>query len=246
MRPTVCLSFSDTSDISGLKEGSLNLNVERDSLGRRSLTIAVAIVAATFLTSLLSYSQLPESIITHWNAQGIGNGTGPRMTVFLIPFVSLGLFALFYFIPKIEPKKNIYKFKSQYTGFMNVILLFMLFFNGITIAINMGMKLNLNRFLALATGIQFYFFGVYLEHAKQNWFIGIRTWWTLSNEIVWDRTHKIGSKLFKACGIIALAGVLIPQIAIILILLPILSVAIYLIYYSQKEYGKIIEQYPEV
>jgi uncharacterized membrane protein len=143
------------------------LNVERDSLGKRSLTIAAAIVAATFLTSFLSYSQLPESIITHWNAQGVGDGTGPRMTVFLIPFVSLGLFALFYFIPKIEPKKNIYKFKSQYTGFMNVILLFMLFFNGITIAINMGMKLNLNRFLALATGIQFYFFARALVSFKQ-------------------------------------------------------------------------------
>jgi len=168
------------------------------------------------------------------------------MTVFLIPFVSLELFALFYFIPKIEPKKNIYEFKSQYTGFMNVVLLFMFFFNGVTIAINMGITLDLNRFLALATGIQFYFFGLYMEHAKQNWFLGIRTWWTLSNEIVWDRTHKIGSKLFKACGIIALAGVLIPQIAIILILVPILSVAIYLIYYSQKECGKIIKQYPEV
>ena len=222
------------------------MNVESDSLGRRSLTIAATIVAATFLTSLLSYSQLPESIITHWNAQGVGDGFGPRNTVFLTPVVSLGLLALFYFIPKIEPKKNIYKFKSQYTGTMNVILLFMLFLNGITIAINMGIKLDLNRFLALATGVQFYFLGVYLEHAKQNWFIGIRTWWTLSNETVWNRTHKIGSRLFKACGIIALAGALIPQYAIILILVPILGVAIYLIYYSQKEYGKIIHEYPEV
>ena len=222
------------------------MNVESDSLGRRSLTIAAAIVAATFLTSLLSYSQLSDSIITHWNAQGVGDGHGPRITVFLIPFVSLGLIALFYFIPKIEPKKNIYKFKRQYTGFMNVALLFMLFLNGITIAVNMGIKLNMNRFLALATGIQFYLFGVYTKHAKQNWFIGIRTWWTLSNETVWDKTHEVGSKLFKVCGIIALAGVLIPQYAIILILVPVICEAIYLIYYSQKEYGKIIQQHPEV
>ncbi|MFC1803658.1 SdpI family protein [Thermoproteota archaeon] len=217
------------------------MNIKNESLGRRSFTIAAVIVAATFITSLLFYSQLPESIITHWNAQGVGDGHGPRITVFLIPIISLGLIALFYFIPKIEPTKNIYEFKSQYTGFMNVILLFMLFLNGITIAVNMGIKLNLNRFLALALGFQFYLGGVYIEHAKQNWFFGIRTWWTLSNEIVWDRTHKIGSKLFKACGIIALAGVLIPQYAIILILVPVIGVAIYLIYYSQKEYNKIIQ-----
>jgi len=215
------------------------LNVENESLGRRSLTIAAAIVAATFLTSLLFYSQLPGSIITHWNAQGVGDGRGPRNTVFLIPFVSLGLAALFYFIPKIEPKKKIYEFKSQYTGTMNVILFFMLFLNGVTIAINMGIKIDLNRFLALATGILYYFLGVYMKHDKQNWFIGIRTWWTLSNETVWDRTHEVGSKLFKACGIITLAGVLIPQYAIILILVPVLGVSIYLIYYSQIEYGKV-------
>ncbi len=173
--------------------------------------------------------------------EGVGDGRGPRITVFLIPILSLVLIALFYFIPKIEPKKNIYKFKSQYTGFMNVTLLFMLFFNGITIAINMGIKLDLNRFLALGIGNLFYFSGVYMKDAKQNWFFGIRTWWTLSNETVWDRTHEIGSKLFKACGVIALAGALIPQYAIILILVPVLGVAIYLIYYSQKEYSKIIQ-----
>lgn len=222
------------------------MNVESDSLGRRSLAIAAAIVATTFLTSLLFYSQLPESIITHWNAQGVGDKYGPRITVFLIPVISLGLIALFYFLPKIEPTKNIYEFKSQYTSFMNVVLLFMLFFNGVIISINMGIKLDLNRFLAIGTGILFYFSGVYMKHAKQNWVFGIRTPWTLSNETVWDKTHEIGSKLFKACGIIALAGALIPQYSIILILVPTLGITIYLIYYSQKEYGKIIQEYPEV
>lgn len=153
---------------------------------------------------------------------------------------------MFYYLPKIEPKNNIYKFKSQYTGFMNVMLLFMLFMNGITIAINMGIKLDLNRFFALGIGIMFYFCGVYMKHAKQNWIFGIRTWWTLSNETVWDRTHEVGSKLFKVCGIITLAGVLIPQYSIILISVPLLSVAVYLIYFSQKEYSKIIQEYPEV
>ena len=218
------------------------MNLESDSLGRRSLTIAASIVATTFLTSLLSYSRLPETIITHWNAQGIGNGFGPRSTVFLLPIVSLGLVTLFYYLPKIEPTRNIYKFKSQYSEFMNVTLLFMLFLNGITIAINMGIKLDMNRFLALGVGIMFYFSGVYMKHAKQNWVFGIRTWWTLSNETVWNRTHEIGSRLFRACGILALAGVLVPQYAIIFILVPILGITIYLIYYSQKEYGKIMQE----
>jgi uncharacterized membrane protein len=154
------------------------------ALEKRSLIIAAAIVAATFLTSLLSYSYLAESIITHWNAQGVGDEYGPRITVFLIPVISLGLLAVFYFFPKIDPTKNIYEFKAQYTGFMNVVLLFMLFFNGVIVAINMGIKLDLNRFLAVGTGILFYFSGIYMKNAKQNWVFGIRTPWTLSNETV--------------------------------------------------------------
>ena len=80
--------------------------------------------------------------------------------------------------------------------------------------------------------------GVLTENAKRNWTIGIRTPWTLSNETVWNKTHKIGGKLFKIVAIISLSGLFLQKYAIFLIIVPVISVAIYTIIYSYVEYRK--------
>jgi uncharacterized membrane protein len=77
-----------------------------------------------------------------------------------------------------------------------------------------------------------------MEKAKKNWFVGIRTPWTLSSENVWEKTHKIGAKLFKAAGITALLGVLAPAYSFFFILGPILAASLYLVLYSYLEYRK--------
>ncbi len=96
----------------------------------------------------------------------------------------------------------------------------------------------MGQFLIPALGILFYYAGILVENAKRNWFIGIRTPWTLSSEKVWDKTHKIGGKLFKIAGIIALLGILFQKYALFFVLVPIISVAIYTIVYSYFEYQK--------
>ena len=73
---------------------------------------------------------------------------------------------------------------------------------------------------------------------KRNWFIGIRTPWTLSSERVWDRTHAIGGKLFRLAGVIALGGIIFTGIAWLFILGPILVISIYLVVYSYLEYRR--------
>jgi len=90
-----------------------------------------------------------------------------------------------------------------------------------------------------AIGFLFIYIGLILKHLKQNWFIGIRTPWSLSNEKVWNKTHKLGSKLFVISGIITLAGILFPPTFMILfILVPILASSIWLIVYSYLIYRK--------
>jgi len=74
-----------------------------------------------------------------------------------------------------------------------------------------------------------------------NWFIGIRTPWTLSSEKVWDKTHKIGGRLFKIAGIIAIGGILFQNYAIFFIIVPILLAAIYSVVFSYIEYQKEIK-----
>jgi uncharacterized membrane protein len=92
-------------------------------------------------------------------------------------------------------------------------------------------------------GLLFYYTGVLCEKSKRNWFIGIRTPWTLSSDKVWEKTHKIGGKLFKIAGIIAILGALTPEYAIILILIPVISAVGYTIAYSYFEYQKEVNFY---
>ena len=84
----------------------------------------------------------------------------------------------------------------------------------------------------------FYYSGVLIQNARRNWFVGIRTPWTLSSERVWNSTHRIGGKLFKAAGLIALLGLAFPDYAIHLIIGPVLLFTAYLVVYSYLEYRK--------
>lgn len=97
------------------------------------------------------------------------------------------------------------------------------------------------QFLAPAFGMLFYCCGILTENAKRNWFIGIRTPWTLSNEKVWEKTHKIGGKLFKIAGVIALLGIAFQSYALFFILVPVILVATYTTVYSYIEYQKEIK-----
>jgi uncharacterized membrane protein len=80
--------------------------------------------------------------------------------------------------------------------------------------------------------------GFMMSHAKRNWFIGIRTPWTLSSDLVWDKTHLIGSRLFKAAGLLAFAGIFFQPYALWFVLTPVLFATLYTLLYSYFEYEK--------
>ena len=156
-----------------------------------------------------------------------------------MPFISLGLFLLFVLIPKIDPlKANIAKFRSHFDRFILVMFVFLFYLYLLTIFWNLGLRFNIIQFLTPAFGILFYCGGVLIENAKRNWFIGIKTPWTLSNDKVWEKTHKIGGKLFKSVGIIAFLGILFPNYALFFVLLPVIAVSIYTVAYSYFEHKK--------
>ena len=156
-----------------------------------------------------------------------------------MPFISVGLSLLLVLILKIDPMKaNIERFKKYYYGFVILVLLFLFYLYLLTIFWNIGIRFNMIQLLAPAFGILFYSCGVLIEKAKRNWFIGIRTPWTLSSENVWDKTHRIGGKLFKAAGIITFLGIFFQSYAIFFMLGPIILVAFFTIIYSYLQYQK--------
>jgi len=210
---------------------------------RKSEIIIIGIVLISFAIGIYVFPEMPQKIASHWNSQGEVNGYMSKFWgIFLMPIISVGLFLLFVIIPRIDPyKSNIEKFRKYYDNFILLIILFLFYIYLLTIFWNMNYRFNMITLLSPAFAILFYYSGVLIENAKMNYFIGIRTPWTLSSEKVWDKTHKIGGKLFKIAGIIAILGILFQSYAIFLILVPMLLSAIYSVVFSYIEYQKEIK-----
>lgn len=210
---------------------------------RKSEMAILGIILISFIISIYFYPQMPEKIASHWNAQGQVDGYMSKFWgLFLMPFVLIGLGLLFVAIPKIDPlRANIEKFRKYYDGFIILFFVFMLSIHFQLILWNSGIEISPNVILPIGLGLLFLYIGILCENAKRNWFIGIRTPWTLSNDVVWDKTHKIGGKLFKIAGVVALFGIFFQKYTLFFILVPVILVAIYTIIYSYFEYQKVVK-----
>jgi len=208
---------------------------------RKSEILILLLVIVSFIAGYFLYPQLPEKMASHWNAQGEVDGYVSRFWgAFLMPIIALAMFLMFLFIPRIDPmKENIEKFRNYFDGFIILIILFLFYIYGLTILWNFEYIFDMGQVLAPAFAILFYFSGILIGKAKRNWFIGIRTPWTMTNDIVWNKTHKMGAILFKVSGVICLLGLLFSAFAFAFVLVPVILFSIYLIIYSYLEYRKV-------
>jgi uncharacterized membrane protein len=200
---------------------------------RNTLILILVLVVLMVGIGLYSYPRMPEVVSVHWNAQGIANGYGSRFeAVLTLPLITIVVAALLLFIPEIDPlKANIEKFRKDFNGFMLAFALFFFYLYALTTLLNLGFQFSLNQFLVPGFGIFIYACGVLLGKAKRNFFIGIRTPWTLSSDTVWAKTHLLGGLLFKISGAIAILGILSPNLALLFLLVPLLvSSAITVVY----------------
>jgi uncharacterized membrane protein len=204
---------------------------EKFCLGLILLSLAIAIYL---------YPLMPDRMASHWNAQGQVDGYMSKfLGLFIMPTISIFLFLLFLAIPRIDPlKENITKFRKNFDIFVVLVLLFLFYLFVLTIIWNFGVRFSMILALVPAFVGLFYYVGILVENAKRNWFIGIRTPWTITNEAVWNRTHKRGGKLFKIAALIAVFGMLFEDYALWFVVVPILLFSGYLIAYSYFEYQK--------
>lgn len=203
-------------------------------LSRKLFFVAWFLVIASFALGAYFYPILPGSVATHWNSVGQPNGYMPKsLGSFIIPVISLFIMLIFTLIPRIDPlKENIKEFIGYYYGFMVVFIAFMLLVQLQVLLWDSGTPATNDLVIPIALGILFFYAGILVEHAKRNWFIGVRTPWTLSNDRVWDKTNNIGGKLFKICGVIAIIGVAFGEYSVLVAVIPIILVAIFLAIYS--------------
>ncbi len=171
--------------------------------------LVLTLIAIAAITGALLWNQLPEQMASHWNANDEVDGYISKFWgVFLMPLVTLGMFGLLIFLPNIDPlKANIAQFRGVFNLFIVFMVVFMLYIHTLTIVWSLGYQnFRMSAAMLPFLGVLFIFVGYLLRQAKRNFFIGIRTPWTLSSDSVWDKTHRLGSVLFMASGVLSIAG----------------------------------------
>ncbi len=169
------------------------------------------LILFSLISSLYFFQSMPEQVPAHWNFKGeVDRLANASSHILMINLILIGLYLLFIFLPLIDPNKKRYEqFRKIYHIFKNI---FLLFLAGIFLLTNLnavGYNINISIYIPVAVGILFMIIGNYLGKIKMNWFMGIKTPWTLSSEEVWNKTHRLGGKLFMLSGLlIALDGFL--------------------------------------
>jgi len=151
--------------------------------------ISIIIIIVSFFVGIYFYPQMPNEMASHWNTKSEVDGYLLKFWgLFLMPLLSLGMYGLFLIFPKIDPlKENIKKFKKYYCGFISVMIVFLFYIYMLTIGANIGLEFNMGMFFIPGLSLLFFYIGIMLEKSKRNWFIGIKTPWTLQNDEVWEK-----------------------------------------------------------
>jgi uncharacterized membrane protein len=156
-----------------------------------------------------------------------------------MPLITLGMFVLFLVVPGIDPlKANIAQFRKAFNLFIALMVAFMLYIHGLTLAWSLGYQdFKMSAAMLPFMGILFIAIGYLLRQAKRNFFIGIRTPWTLSSDSVWDKTHQLGSILFMVSGAFAILGGFFGGMAAFwLMFVPLIGSSLFLVIYSYVLY----------
>jgi uncharacterized membrane protein len=209
---------------------------------RLTTIIVIILIVGVTLAGTLLWDRFPDPMASHWNVNDQVDDYMPKFWgVYLMPLILIGLFLLFLLIPNIDPlKANIAQFRGTFNLFIIFIIGFMVYVHTLTLSWNLGYtNIGIGKALLPAMGLLFFIIGSMLRKAKRNWFIGIRTPWTLSSDHVWNETHRIGGILFMVSGVLAVIGGLFGgAVAFWSIMVPILGTTIFLVLYSYVLYQR--------
>ncbi|MFZ4631625.1 MAG: SdpI family protein [Patescibacteria group bacterium] len=208
---------------------------------------SISLIVISLFLGVIFYKNFPAQVPSHWNINGeVDAYSGPFIAAFLLPIMMTAMYILFLVIPYLDPKKEAYmEIDSVYPKFRDLILGFLFVLYILTGLNGLGYELNIGFYIPVMVGFMFMIIGILLKKVKMNWFMGIRTPWTLSSEYVWNKTNKMGGVVFTISGFLIAGTALVPNnfkiaffiiaIALIIFTLPIYS---YYLYVQEKKQKK--------
>lgn len=154
-----------------------------------------------------AYPQLPALAPTHWDASGVANGWMPRFWAAAIwPLLMAGTAGLLALLPVISPRRfEITPFVRVYWVLGLAVQACLFVIGACALLAAAGYPVSIPIATACAVGGLFVVLGNYMGKFRKNFFVGIRTPWTLASDAVWERTHRLGGRLFVLAGLAGIA-----------------------------------------
>jgi uncharacterized membrane protein len=179
---------------------------------RWSSWYSLAVVALAAVASALAYPRMPGKVPVHWGISGEADRWGTRFeAAVLFPVLMLGAWLLLRVLPRIDPRApNYAKMQPTYDVTVNATLTLLLVVHVVVLLAGLGYAVPVAGLTPVLVGALFVTLGNVLPRARPNWFFGIRTPWTLSNDRVWARTHRVGGYAMTAAGVVILVGAALP------------------------------------
>jgi uncharacterized membrane protein len=172
---------------------------------------ALMLLALVIIGTIIVYQKLPAELPIHWNIMGQVDHYLAKtpLSAFLLPGIMLIMYGLMIGLPYIDPKKDRYTlFANSYLFIRYLLLGFFVILYTIVTAKSIGVPLPIEKVIPAGVSLLLVGIGNSMGKIRQNWFVGFRFPWTMSDEEVWNKTHRYGGKLFVASGFIGLSGIL--------------------------------------
>lgn len=190
--------------------------------------MAPAAIAAMLLFTAAVWSSLPERIPTHWDVAGEVDGWSSRLAGSLLaPGFALGIWLLLPALRRVDPRRQNYdRFDPTFRLVINLFVLFMGVIHVLTLGYALGWPIDIARAVAVIAGLLLAGLGNYLPRLRSNWWMGIRTPWTLESEAVWRSTHRVAGITFVVAGVLVMATAFLPPAAAFPIVIGAVAVAV--------------------
>jgi uncharacterized membrane protein len=164
--------------------------------------------------SAVLWFRLPGQVVVHWNAAGVADGWASRTTAALIgPGAVAALTLVFQLLPLIDPRRANYpKFQDVYWLVANTLVLFVAVLHLAVLGAAAGAGIDVLQVGAAALAVLLIVLGNFFGRIQPNWFLGVRTPWTLDNPDVWRKTHRVSAWFLVLAGVATAAGLVIPGV----------------------------------
>jgi uncharacterized membrane protein len=207
----------------------------------RYLLLSLLVVVAALGATLALYGRLPDRIPMHWNAHGEVNRYGGRAEIFMMPAVMAALLGLFAVLPRVSPRRfEVDNFRSTWWFCALAAVATLGYIQCLTLLAVLGQGIDMPRALMGGLGVFFALIGNVMGKVKRNFWIGVRTPWTLADDRVWYSTHRLAGKSMVGGGVLAFVAAMAgyPDVATWLLIAGALVPAAWsLVYYKKLERG---------